>query len=118
MAKRQTKQEKIQIYVKNNRDEIVRKMEKTRYDNFEKQYGFEDKIKALIPCNDCLVRPACAEKFLTKWLPYSIECEILQTFIESVEWVLKHGGYKESSEYRQRIVRYVKKQVREGKIKL
>ena len=118
MAKKMTKKEKIQIYIRDNREEIVKRMEKTRYENFEEQYSFEDKIKSIFPCNECIVRPACADRFQTKGVPYPIECEILQTFMESVEYVLKHGGYKESSEYRQRIAKYVKEKVREGKIKI
>jgi len=118
MAKRMTKNEKIQIYVKNNRDDIVKKLRKNRYEKIEEEHDFEEKIKSIIPCNECLVRASCADKFKTKWFSYSIKCEILRTFNESIGYVSNHGGYKESSDYKQRIVKYVKKKVREGKIKL
>jgi hypothetical protein len=113
-----TKKEKIQLYVKNNRDDIAKKLRKIRYEKVEEEHNFEEKIRSIIPCNECLVRASCADKFRTNWLSYSIECEILRTFNESIGYVLNHGGYKKSSDYKQRAVKYVKKKVAEGKIKL
>jgi len=117
MAKRMTKTEKILIYIRDNQDDIDKKLPKNRYEKFEDQYNFEEKIISIIPCNECLVRPSCVDKFKTNWMSYTVSCEILQTFNEAIGYVTNNGGYKESPDYKQRIREYVKKKAREGKIK-
>ncbi len=105
MAKRMTKEEKIQIYVRNNRDEIAKKLEKNRYEKVEEQQNFEEKIRSIIPCNECIVRGVCADKFKTNWMSFTVNCEILQTFNEANGYVAKNGTYKESPDYKQRLLK-------------
>lgn len=118
MAKRQTKTEKILIYIKENRDDIAKKLRKNRYETIEEEYNFEDKIISIIPCHKCLVRASCVDKFKTNYKSYAVNCDILKTFNEAIGYALNNNGYKNSPDHKQRIVKYVKKKVREGKIKL
>ena len=69
MAKRLTKEEKIQIYVKNNRDQIAKKLRKNKYERLKVKYNFEEKLQSIIPCSECFVRPTCAERFNTEFSP-------------------------------------------------
>jgi hypothetical protein len=116
MSKKLTKSEKIQNYIKNNRDDIEKKLRKNRYEKVEEEYNFEKKIRSIIPCNECIARPSCVDRFKTSTASY-VDCPILKTFKDAIYYVLRQNtSYKESFDYERRIIKYVKKKVREGKI--
>lgn len=119
MAKKPTKTEMINNYIKNNRDDIKKKLRKNKYEKVEEEYNFEEKIKSIIPCSTCIVRACCVEKFETNRFSFSADCPILKTFNDAIWYILINKTiYKESNDYERRIFRYVKKKVREGKIRL
>jgi hypothetical protein len=118
MMERLTKADLISRYLKNNRDEIAKKLRKNRYEKIEEQYNFEEKIRSIIPCNECLVRPACVDRFKTS-TARGVDCPMLKTFKEAIYYVLRQNtSYKNGFDYEMRLIKYVKKKVHEGKIKL
>jgi hypothetical protein len=118
MMERLTKADLISRYIKNNRDDIAKKLRKNRFEKIEEQHNFEEKIRSIIPCNECLVRPSCVDRFKTSTAS-GVDCPILKTFKDAIYYVLRQNtSYKDSFDYEKRIIKYVKGKVREGKIKL
>jgi hypothetical protein len=121
MAKKPTKTQMINNYIRDNRSEIEKKLYKSRYEKYNEEYQFEKKLNEIIPCNNCLTLPICVDRYKTGIKGYSIStnCQMLKTFNDAVRYVINfQTTYKESGDYERRIFKYVKKKVREGKIKL
>jgi hypothetical protein len=119
MATKLNKTEKIRIYIEKTQEDIKKRLRKNKYERLEEEYNFEEKIKSIIPCTNCFVRPMCTDKFQTDLFTVPINCEILETFNEAIGYVIKRRTtYKQSFDYDNRLFRYVKKKVKEGKINL
>ena len=117
MPRKLTTTEMIKKYIRENRSDIENKLRKNKYEKLEEKYNLEQKIKSIIPCNDCLVRAACADRFKTDIFTITINCDYLKTFNEALGYVIRRRTtYKDSSDYERRIFQYVKKKVAEGGI--
>jgi len=108
--------DKIFQYINKNYDEINRKLGKSVYEQMDEEYKFEQTIRDLIPCNDCIVRASCKDRYQTNWFSFTVKCEMLQSFNQSIEYVLKYGGYKKSPDYKKRMVDYVRSEIDKGNI--